>query len=162
MLQWVPLNGITVNGINRSMESSITIFLNLVYVSSSFAYFYHLVNGISLGLGQSDPIKRRLVFQYNLPKQKNCNFRNLKFKSKIKFFDNVVCNFHQYLSILIKESFYSEVKLNNVFDKITILINCFGHREIFCYILLKFKCSTNSLPAVDFQLFLRKKLLNTF
>ncbi len=31
-------------------------------VSSSFAYCYHLVNGIRLGLAQSDPIKRRLLY----------------------------------------------------------------------------------------------------
>ncbi len=37
-----------------------------MYASSSFAYCFQFVNGISLGLAQSDPIKRRLPY-------KNCD-----------------------------------------------------------------------------------------
>ncbi len=33
-----------------------------MYVSRSFAYWYHSVNGISLGLAQSDPIKLSGVY----------------------------------------------------------------------------------------------------
>jgi hypothetical protein len=33
--------------------------LNSISVSSAFAYYYHLVNGISSVLAQSDPIKPR-------------------------------------------------------------------------------------------------------
>jgi hypothetical protein len=34
-----------------------------MFVSSSLCYCYHLVNVVSLGLAQSDPIKQRLVYQ---------------------------------------------------------------------------------------------------
>ncbi len=55
-------------GINRLMKSSLSrltstklLFLNTNLGWSRFAYGYHLVNGISKGLAQSDPIKRRLL-----------------------------------------------------------------------------------------------------
>ncbi len=38
----------------------------LMYVSSLIAYFYYLVNVISLDLDQSDPIKRLLLYFYLL------------------------------------------------------------------------------------------------
>ena len=36
-----------------------------MYVSSSFGYWDHSVTGIILGLAQSDPIKRRLLYLKN-------------------------------------------------------------------------------------------------
>ncbi len=36
--------------------------LYLIYVSSAFGYWDHSVKGIILGLAQSDPIKRRLLY----------------------------------------------------------------------------------------------------
>jgi hypothetical protein len=60
-IQWALLDGIMVNDfiiwfnqIYQSQNSQ----LHLMYVSSSFAYWYHLGNGITLGLAQSDLIKR--------------------------------------------------------------------------------------------------------
>jgi hypothetical protein len=64
MLRWVPLNGITINGIIQLMGSNwprlikSQISVNIIlYVRNIFGYSYHLVNGISYGLAQSDPIK---------------------------------------------------------------------------------------------------------
>ncbi len=70
MLQRVPLNGIRVNGIigltgvklNQICQSQINL-LHLIYVSSSFAYLYHSVNGITLGLAQSVPVKRLSLYK---------------------------------------------------------------------------------------------------
>ena len=57
LVLWAPLNDSTVNGIIGFMGSNLTrftksqiIILHLRYVSSSFAYWYHSVNGITLGL----------------------------------------------------------------------------------------------------------------
>jgi hypothetical protein len=38
------------------------VFLHLICVSSSLPYWYHLVNETSLGLAQSDPIKRLTLY----------------------------------------------------------------------------------------------------
>jgi nuclear pore complex protein Nup62 len=50
VLQWMPINGITVNGIIRLMGSNLTRFtspkLLLLYAYSSFAYWNHSVNRI--------------------------------------------------------------------------------------------------------------------
>ena len=52
-----------VNGIklNQIYQYQITLFY-LMCVSSSFAYKYHLVNGVSLGLAESDPTNWRLLY----------------------------------------------------------------------------------------------------
>ena len=68
-IQWVPLTGIMDNVINRLMVSNYpdlqvpnyTLITNIGW--NSFAYRYYLVNGISYGLAQSDPIKRRPLYQ---------------------------------------------------------------------------------------------------
>ncbi len=48
-----------------------------MFVSSSFAYCNHLVNGISLGLAQSDPIKRRILYKLAV---KHCIFFSIIFR----------------------------------------------------------------------------------
>ncbi len=60
------MGSISWNGfkLNQIYQYQITIFY-LNYAPSSFAYKYLSVNGISLGLAQSDPIKRRLLFEQN-------------------------------------------------------------------------------------------------
>jgi hypothetical protein len=48
------VNGIQFNQLYKVQISLVRLF----YVSSLFAYWYHLVNWITLGLAQSDPIKQ--------------------------------------------------------------------------------------------------------
>ncbi len=70
ILQWAPLNGITVKGIIWLMGSNwprlimSQFSLNSIHcVRSIFSYYYHSVNGISYGLVQSNPIKRRPLYR---------------------------------------------------------------------------------------------------
>jgi hypothetical protein len=64
VIQWGRLMGSQLMGsfgywikFNQIYWSHISL-LYLIYVSSSFAYWCRSVNGITLGLAQSDPIKR--------------------------------------------------------------------------------------------------------
>jgi hypothetical protein len=49
--------------LNQMYQSPISL-LYLMHVSRSFAYCYHPVNVISLGLAQCDPFKRYLLYFY--------------------------------------------------------------------------------------------------
>ena len=72
-IQWMPLNGITDNGINRLMESNLSRFSRP-----------KKVNGISLGLAQSDPINWHLLFfQILKNKMMNQNHDEIDFIAKI-------------------------------------------------------------------------------
>ncbi len=75
-LQWVPHDGTTMNGIklNHIYQSQITILCQ-VNVSSLFADCYHWVNVISLGLAQSLPIQRHLLYCFG--KETVCKLRPL-------------------------------------------------------------------------------------
>jgi hypothetical protein len=56
------------NGINPFMESNLQVSNDSVIPNmgwSSFAHWYHLVNGIIYGLAQSDPIKQHLHTVYH-------------------------------------------------------------------------------------------------
>jgi hypothetical protein len=55
------------NGINPFMESNLQVSNDSVIpnmVCSSFAYWYHLVNGISYGLAQNDLINEASTKEY--------------------------------------------------------------------------------------------------
>jgi hypothetical protein len=69
-LHWVPLNGIMDNRIIWFMEpnwprlnKSQRSLNSILWVRNVFGYCYYLVNWISYCLAQSDPIKRRPLYQ---------------------------------------------------------------------------------------------------
>jgi hypothetical protein len=62
IMQWMPLNGITVNGISRLLESDFMVPFAIHYYIKMTSYCYHSINGIRYGLAQSDPIKQRLLY----------------------------------------------------------------------------------------------------
>ncbi len=71
-LKYSPLNRIMVNGIIRLMGSNwprykkSQISLNSIHcIRSIFGYCYHLVNGISYSLAQSNPFKRQPLYVTN-------------------------------------------------------------------------------------------------
>ncbi len=65
-LMWSRLMELSVNEIKMNqMYQSLISLLFILHVSSSFAYCYHPVNVISLGLAQCDPFKWRLFLYSN-------------------------------------------------------------------------------------------------